>query len=128
MDACQVTDSDDMPNHRRNDDTDDMGSHRLQAAAESTVAKFSARVITPVLLSALLVVSGFVGTRLVNQLDGQGMDISKIKSDLIVVSTRLDEGALRRIDENAKANVRQDDELSKLKEGVTELRSLVKTP
>ncbi len=123
-----MTDSDDMHAHRRNDDTDDMQGHRLQATVDSTFAKFSARVVTPLLLTGLTVFGGFLGTRLITQLDDQGRDISKIKSDLIVVSTRLDEGALRRIDENAKANVRQDEELSKLKEGVTVLRSLVRTP
>ena len=110
-----------MPNHRRSDDTDDQHGHRLQAAVESTFAKSVSRLVTPALLTCLLVVSGFVGTRLVSQLDDQGHDISKIKSDLVVVSTRLDEGVIRQVNDNGKR-------IDKLEDRVQVIERAVKTP
>src|SRR3954465_4898159 len=91
-----------MHQHRRNEDIDETRHRGMQAAADSTLAKFSARVVTPVLLSALLVVGGFIGSRLVAQIDDQGRDITKIKGDLAVVSTRLDEGVIRQVNDNGK--------------------------
>lgn len=81
---------------------DDIGSgqHRLQAAVDSTQAKFIARVIVPVLLAGLLGVSGFVGARLLRQLDTQGDDIAQVKSDVRVLSTRFDEVTLRNVESN----------------------------
>lgn len=76
------------------------GQHRLQAAVDSTQAKFIARVIVPVLLTGLLGVSGFVGARLLRQLDTQGDDIAQVKSDVRVLSTRFDEVTLRNVESN----------------------------
>lgn len=86
--------------HRRSGDTDDGKRHRLLEVVESTQAKFVARLVVPVLLSALVVISGFIGTRLLAQLDTQGNDIAQVKSDMRVLSTRFDEVALRQVASN----------------------------
>lgn len=101
------------------------GQHRLQAAVDSTQAKFIARVIVPVLLTGLLGVSGFVGARLLRQLDTQGDDIAQVKSDVRVLSTRFDEVTLRtveshtaRIGQLENKNVQQDQRLEALERKV----------
>lgn len=101
------------------------GQHRLQAAVDSTFAKVIARVLVPVLLAGLLGVSGFVGARLLNQLDTQGDDIAQVKSDVRVLSTRFDEVALRNVESNTarigqleSKNVQQDQRLEALERKV----------
>lgn len=86
--------------NRRTSDDDDGKRHRVLEAVESTQAKLISRVLVPVLLTALLGVSGFVGARLLRQLDSQGDDIAQVKSDVRVLSTRFDEVTLRNVESN----------------------------
>lgn len=120
MEASRVSDNH-MPNHRRSDDTEDGQGHRLQSAVESTFAKSAGRLVTPMLLTALLGISTFIGSRLVSQLDDQGHDISKIKGDLVQVSARLDEGVIRQVNDNGKR-------IDKIEDRVTVLERSVRTP
>lgn len=89
--------------NRRDTDDDDGQRHRVLELVEGTGAKFIARVIVPVLLSVLLLISGFVGKRLLSQLDSQGSDIAQVKSDIRVLGTRFDEVALRQVTSNSAA-------------------------
>lgn len=88
--------------NRRTSDDDDGKRHRVLEAVESTQAKLISRVLVPVLLTALLGVSGFVGARLLRQLDSQGDDIAQVKSDVRVLSTRFDEVTLRQVESNTQ--------------------------
>lgn len=91
--------TDDMAHlNRRMTDDDDGKRHRMLEAVESTQAKIISRVLVPVLLAGLLAVSGFVGGRLLRQLDTQGDDIAQVKSDVRVLSTRFDEVTLRQVE------------------------------
>lgn len=106
-------------------DDHDARAHRLESAVDSTQAKFIARVIVPVLLAGLLGVSGFVGARLLRQLDSQGDDIAQVKSDVRVLSTRFDEVTLRNVESNTariglveKKDVEQDRRLDALERTV----------
>lgn len=87
--------------NRRTSDDDDGKRHRVLEAVESTQAKLISRVLVPVLLTALLGVSAFVGARLLRQLDSQGDDIAQVKSDVRVLSTRFDEVTLRQVESNS---------------------------
>lgn len=94
--------TDDMAHlNRRMTDDDDGKRHRMLEAVESTQAKIISRVLVPVLLAGLLAVSGFVGKRLLRQLDTQGSDIAQVKSDVRVLSTRFDEVTLRQVESHA---------------------------
>lgn len=111
--------------NRRSDDPDDGKRHRVLEAVESTQAKFIARLVVPVLLSALVAISGFIGTRLLAQLDAQGSDIAQVKSDVRVLSTRFDEVALQqvrgntaRLDQVEKKDVEQDRRIDALERTV----------
>lgn len=88
--------------NRRTSDDDDGKRHRVLEAVESTQAKLISRVLVPVLLTGLLGVSGFVGARLLHQLDSQGDDIAQVKSEVRVLSTRFDEVALRQVESNTQ--------------------------
>lgn len=114
-----------MHAHSRHDDTD--GS-RLERAAESSVAKAGARIVTPVLLMFLTALIGWTALRLVSQLDGQGKDIATIKTDLSVVTTRLDAQVIRQVEANSKTNDRQDGEIQTLQSQVSRLEGVVRTP
>lgn len=93
-------DDNDVHQHRRSDDKEDLQSHRLQAAAQSTAAMMISRLVTPALLTALLAVSAYIGSRLVNQLDEQGRDLSAVKSDVRDLNTRMTEGILRQVNDH----------------------------
>ena len=104
---------------------DDGRRHRVLEAVESTQAKVIARVLVPLLLTALLGVSGFFGARLLRQLDSQGDDIAQVKSDMRVLSTRFDEVALRNVESNTarigqgeKKDVEQDRRIEALERTV----------
>lgn len=86
--------------NRRSDDPDDGYRHRVLEVVESTQAKLISRLLVPVLLAALIGISGFVGTRLLAQLDSQSEDITQVKLDMRVLSTRFDEVALRQVESN----------------------------
>lgn len=120
--------TDDMHGHRREHDTDDSRARRLEAAAESSVAKFGARIVTPVLLMITLALVGFIGQSLMRgQTDGaerdreQGRDIEQIKSDIRNVNTRLDEGVIRQVDTNTE-------DIKTLKSDVETIKRVVRTP
>ena len=98
-----VTDADDMHEHRRNNDTDDHHSRRLQAVAESATAKFFARVVTPALLSVTLGMGAWIGTRLLTQLDEQGRVIQSVKSDMRDLNTRMTEGVIRQVNSHSSS-------------------------
>lgn len=117
-----------MHNHRRSEDTDDLPGHRLQSAIESVSAKGFGRIYAPTVMTAMLAVVSFVSVRAINWMDTTSHDIEIVKSDVRDLNTRFNESALRRIDDNSKTNQRQDDDISKLKEGVIELRGMVRTP
>lgn len=91
----------DVHQHQRSTDTDDVHGHHLRAAADSSVAKFMARIVTPALLAGLLAVSGFIGTRLLKQLDDQTRDLQAVKSDVRDLNTRLTEGVIRQVNANS---------------------------
>lgn len=104
---------------------DDGRRHRVLDAVESTQAKVIARVLVPLLLTALLGVSGFFGGRLLRQLDTQGDDIAQVKSDVRVLSTRFDEVTLRNVESNTarigsveKRDVEQDRRIDALERTV----------
>ena len=80
---------------------DDLHGHRLQAAAESSTAKVLARLVTPALLAGLLAVSGYIGSRLVTQLDEQGRDLQAVRSDVRDLNTRMTEGVIRQVNGNS---------------------------
>jgi hypothetical protein len=76
--------------------------HRLQAVAESTLAKSISRFVVPVLL-------GVVGWFLVRTTDRieaqqqeQGADITQVKSDVRDLGTRLDAQVIRQVESNSK--------------------------
>ena len=94
-------DDQDVHQHRRHGDTDDLHGHRLQAAADSSLAKIMARLVTPALLTALLAVSGYIGSRMVAQLDDQGRDIRNVQSDVRDLNTRMTEGVIRQVNSNS---------------------------
>ena len=104
-------DTNDVHKHRRSGDTDDMTGHRLERAADSSLAKIVTRLVTPMLLSALLFVSGYLGSRLVNQSDKQGDDIASMKSDIRDLNTRMTEGVIRQV---ASQSQRVDDHESRI--------------
>lgn len=111
--------------NRRITDDDDGKRHRVLDAVESTQAKLISRVLVPVLLAGLLGVSGFVGARLLRQLDSQGADIAQVKSEVRVLSTRFDEVALRAVESNTarigiveKKDVEQDRRIDALERTV----------
>lgn len=111
--------------NRRNDDSGDGQRHRVLELVEGTGAKFIARVMVPALLTVLVVISAFVGKRLLAQLDTQGADIAQVKTDMRVLSTRFDEVALRqvasntdRIGQGEKKDIDQDRRLDALERTV----------
>lgn len=84
------------------DQGEDVRGHRLQAVAESTVAKTISRFVVPVLL-------GVVGWFLVRTTDRieatqqeQGADLSQVKSDVRDLGTRLDAQVIRQVESNSK--------------------------
>lgn len=87
-----------MPNHRRSDDNEDLQGHRLQAAVDSTTAKFLARYLVPVLLAWM----AWQGKEGLGELKEQRGDIAQMKSDIRVVTTRLDEGVVRQVNNNTQ--------------------------
>jgi hypothetical protein len=100
--------------NRRSTDPDDGQRHRVLDAVESTLAKFIARVVVPILLSVL-----------VAKLFSQGDDIQQVKSDVRVLSTRFDEVALRQVASNTdrielgdKKNIEQDRRIDALERTV----------
>lgn len=84
-----------------NDDAHDRG-HKLEAAAESTLAKWLSRFGVP----ALLVVIGWFLTRTTDRIETmqaqQGEDIAQVKADVRVLGARLDEGVIRQVESNSK--------------------------
>lgn len=95
--------------HRRHDDPDDGKRHVVQDVVESTAAKVFARAVVPVLLAII----GFFLVRTLNEVADnqrasaqtqadQGRDISQLKSDMRVVTTRLDEGVIRQVTGNTQ--------------------------
>lgn len=122
--GARVTEDQTPAGHQRNGQ-DDGRRHRVLEAVESTQAKVIARVLVPLLLTALLGVSGFFGARLLRQLDSQGDDIAQVKSDMRVLSTRFDEVALRNVESNTarigqgeKKDVEQDRRIDALERTV----------
>lgn len=77
------------------------GEHAIDRVVDSTAAKLI-KLVVPLLLGVV----GFFLLRTLNKIeDGQtqqGNDIGQIRSDLRVVNTRLDEGVIRRIEDNAR--------------------------
>lgn len=96
---------DDMHQHRRSTDTDDLHGHRLQAAADSTAAKVVNRLVSPV-IGVLITVIGFFLVRTLNDVAAnqleQGRDLAQVKSDVRNINTRLDEGVIRQVNANTQ--------------------------
>ncbi|HET7655750.1 MAG TPA: hypothetical protein VFK18_01985 [Luteimonas sp.] len=76
--------------------------HRLEAAAESTLAKWISRFGVP----ALLAVLGWFLIRTTDRIETtqarQGEDIAQVKADVRVLGARLDEGVIRQVESNSK--------------------------
>lgn len=119
--CLHVTDADRMHQHRRQDDSDDLRGHRMEAAAESTMAKFFARIVTPAMLALTMALCGWIGTRLISQMDDQGRDLDAVKSDVRDLNTRMTEGVIRQVNSNSS---RIDDHEKRLQV----LERTVKTP
>ena len=102
--------------------------HRLEAVAESTLTKLVARVVTPLMLTALVVIASFVTGRLVKQLDDQGKDIVTIKVGMSKISTRLDAQVIRQVEQNSKTNDKQDNDIRELRDRVTRVEGVIRTP
>lgn len=99
--------TDDMHQHRRSTDTDDMHGHRLQAAADSTAARVMNRLVSPV-VGIMLTIIGFFLARSLNDVadaqrlsaekaEAQSQDLAQLKSDVRVITTRIDEGVIRQV-------------------------------
>ena len=88
--------------NRRADDPHDGRRHFVQDAVESTTAKVVARYGVPLLL-AWMATQGREALDVQRQ---QGSDISQVKSDVRVLSTRFDEVALRQVASNT-SNIEQ---------------------
>lgn len=86
--------------NRRSTDPDDGERHAVLQLVESTAAKFIARVLLPIVVSALCALTMWVGRNALDRIDDQGRDIAQVKSDLRVISIRLDEGVIRQVDQN----------------------------
>lgn len=89
--------------NRRSDDPQDGQRHRVLEAVESTQAKVIARVVTPMLLTALLGVVLWIGQAALSRQEEQRDDISQIKSDVRDLNTRMTEGVVRQVNTNAEA-------------------------
>lgn len=114
-------DDNDVPLHRRSDDTDDGHRHLLQSAVDSTFAKVVARYGVPLLLGWM----AWQGRDALDVQKEQGSDIAQVKSDVRVLSTRFDEVALRqvasnteRIGQGERKNIDQDRRLDALERTV----------
>lgn len=88
--------------NRRSTDPDDGERHAVLQLVESTAAKFIARVLLPIVVSALCALTMWVGRTALDRIDAQGHDIQQVQSDLRVISTRLDERVIRQVDENKR--------------------------
>ena len=82
--------------------SDDQRGHRLEAAAESTLAKWVSRFGVPLLL-------GVIGWFLIRTTDRieqtqreQGADLAQVKSDVRDLNTRLDAQVIRQVETNTK--------------------------
>ena len=95
--------------NRRSDDTQDGQRHRVLELVESTGAKVFARGVVPVLLAII----GFFLVRTLNQVadnqqrqdarnEEQARDMAQVKSDVRVITTRLDEGVVRQVNTNTQ--------------------------
>lgn len=82
--------------------SDSTNERRLAAAAESTVAKAGARIVTPVLLTVCMGLLTVFGNRLLTQQDKQGADIAQVKSDVRDLGTRFDVQVIRTVDDHSK--------------------------
>lgn len=91
--------------------------HRLQDAVESTAAKVVTRMVVP----ALLTIIGFFVIRLVAEQDTQGDDIVAIKQAQAVTNTLLAERVIRQVDTNTAVNASQQREINDLKTRVSVL-------
>lgn len=94
---------------RRSDDPSDGRRHVVQDVVESTAAKVIARAVVPMLLAII----GFFLLRTLNTVadnqerqqtrqEEQGRDIAQVKSDVRVMTTRLDEGIVRQVNSNTQ--------------------------
>ena len=88
----------DVHPHRRSTDPDDGKSHVLQNIVENSFAKFVARYGMPLLLGVM----AWQGRAALDDLATQRNDIAQLKSDVRVIGTRLDEGIVRQVNENAQ--------------------------
>lgn len=75
--------------------------HRVENAVESVTAKLVSRALMPVLVTVLLGMLTWIGNGALATIREQGQDIQQIKTDMRVISTRLDEGVVRQVNTNA---------------------------
>ncbi|WP_297174523.1 hypothetical protein [Thermomonas sp.] len=64
-------------------------------------AKLVSRALMPVLVTVLLGMLTWIGNGALATIREQGQDIQQIKTDMRVISTRLDEGVVRQVNNNA---------------------------
>lgn len=88
----------DVHQHRRNGDPDGTSAHKLQDAVESTGAKFVARYLVPLMLAVM----AWQGREAITEMKQQRGDIAQLKSDMRVMTTRLDEGVVRQVSSNTQ--------------------------
>ena len=81
---------------------DEHRGHRIEAVAESTVAKAVSRFGVPVLLAVI----GWFLVQTTNRIEAtqerQGDDLAQVKSDVRDLNTRLDAQVIRQVETNTK--------------------------
>lgn len=88
--------------NRRTDDPDDGQRHRVLDAVESTQAKVLSRMVLPGLITMLIAVLVWIGQGAMSRIDVQGEEIGRIRVDLQILNTRLDERVIRQVDSNSR--------------------------
>lgn len=109
-----------IPNSRQGDD-DTMPDNRIEAVADSTLAKKLTQWVMPAMLGVIGGLLLQANSRIEQTQAEQGLDIAQIKSDVRDVNTRLDAQVIRQVDSNTKA-------IDKLGDRVSTLERAVRTP
>lgn len=97
---------------------DEHRGHRLEAVAESTLAKWVSRFGVPLLLGVI----GFFLMRTTDRIEAtqerQGEDLAQVKSDVRDLNTRLDAQVIRQVETNTKRIDALDERVQRIERGV----------
>jgi NhaP-type Na+/H+ and K+/H+ antiporter len=97
---------------------DEVRGHRLQAVAESTLAKSVSRFVVPVLITVI----GWFLMRTTDRIEvtqqKQGDDLAQVKSDVRDLGTRLDAQVIRQVETNTKRIDALDERVQKIEREV----------